>query len=44
MGTVESIWVSAAGAVYVDIKRDGYREIAVIPAEKASDSAYVFWV
>lgn len=43
-GTVARVWESTCfgpASTYVDIKRDGYRETAVIPAEKATGIDYV---
>lgn len=40
-GTVACVGESDSGRVNVEIKRDGYRETAVIPADKATDIHYV---
>lgn len=36
-GTVARVWIGGMGTGYVDIKRDGYRETAVMPLEKFVD-------
>lgn len=41
-GTVKRVWTGVYGSVYVDIKRDGYNETAVMPADKIAPATFRF--
>lgn len=40
-GTIVRYWNGALGGQYVDIKRDGYNETAVMPLSKLADPTLV---